>query len=210
MTFDKPSQAARIRMIRLYLYLKNLENEWKDTRLTSRELAEATGTTDTTLRKDLSSFSCQAGGWGYTCTGLKSQLEKKLRLSFRVKAGIAGLEPWGAILLSNRNLLPGVIPAAGFDSNMNRLERMSCETPLFPSYEIPEVFSRLDIKLGIISSEGGLIQKTAERMVRGGALAILNLTPQALELPEEVFTYQADIQTGILLLLSQINGSLNK
>ncbi len=210
MRSDKFSQASRLRMIRLYIYLKNLDYQWLETKQTSRDLAASIGTTGTSLRKDLSILGCQAEGWGYRGAELIPQLEKHLLLDLRVVAGIAGLEPWGSVLLSNPELLPGLHITAGFDSNMNRLERMSTNIPLYPSHEIPEVFREKEIKLGVISSGGGMIQKTAERMVKGGALAILNLTPRILDLPEGVFTYQADIQSGILMLLSQINGSSNQ
>ena len=203
------SQASRLRMIRLYIHLRNLDHQWQATKLTSRDLAAAIGTTGASLRKDLSALGCPADGWGYRGKDLIPQLESKLLLAHRASAGIAGLEPWGSVLLTNPDLLPGIHMTAGFDSNMNRLERMSTEIPLYPSHEIPEIFREKGIRLGVIAAGGGLIQKTAERMVKGGALAVLNLTPQALVLPEYVFTYQADIQTGILMLLSQINGSLS-
>ena len=194
-------------MVRLYIYLKNLDRQWLETKLTSRDLAMAIGTTAVSLRKDLSILGCPAEGWGYRGFELIPQLEEHLLLNLRVTAGIAGLEPWGSVLLNNPEFLPGLHITAGFDSNMNRLERMSTKVSLYPSHEIPEVFREKKIALGVISSEGGMIQKTAERMVNGGALAILNLTPRILDLPDSVFTYQADIQSGILMLLSQINGS---
>ena len=194
-------------MIRLYLFLNHLGADWKETKLTSGELARAIGTSGTSLRKDFSVLGCQTDGWGYPPEILSSRIAEALTLSEPVKAGIAGLEPWGTVLISMRDLLPGITIAAGFDSSMNRLERMSTDIPLFPSYEIPEVFNRLEIKLGILSSGGNVAQQTADRMIRGGVAAIYNLTPSPVKVPDHIFTHQADIQSGILKLLSRINGN---
>ena len=205
MRSDFFSDATRMRMIRLFLYMSHLEPEWQNEKLTSEELAAAIESSAATVRKDLCSLNCRADGWGYRTGRLTQQLKKALMLSRPVRAGIAGLETWGAILLENENLLPGVIIRAGFDSSMNRLERTRSRIPLFPAYEIAEVFHREGLRLGILASDGQNIQQTVDRMLSGGALAILNLTPRAVLVPEGVFLHQADIQSGILNLISRIN-----
>lgn len=208
MRSDFFSDATQLRMIRLYLYLKTLDLDWQNIKLTSEELAEAIQTTATTVRKDLSSLECSAEGWGYQVNRLIPKLKESLLLNHSVRTGIAGLEPWGFILLSRKDFFPGVEVAAGFDSSMNRIEMTSASVPLHPSYEITDVFNRMELLLGIISSYGENAQQTADRMIKGGAMAILNLTPCPVRVPENVFMYQADFQSGILKLLSSINGSL--
>ena len=194
-------------MLRLYLYLNSLESEWLDIKMTSEELARQMNSTAVSVRKDLNSIGCQAEGWGYTPGSLTEQLKSKLLPESVVKAGICGLEPWGTILINNSSLLPGIEIVAGFDSSMNRLERTSSKVPLFPAYEIAEVFGMYKILFGIISSGGENAQKIADRMIKGGTLAILNMTPCPIRVPDDVFTYQADYQSGILKLLSLMGGT---
>ncbi len=196
-------------MLRLYLYLNSLEPEWLDIKMTSEELAKEMNSTAVSVRKDLNSIGCRAEGWGYPLGSLTRQLRIKLLPDSVVKAGLCGLEPWGTILLNNSNLLPGIEIVAGFDSSMNRLERTSAKVPLFPAYEITEIFGREKILFGIISSGGENAQKIADRMIKGGTLAILNMTPCPIRVPEDVFTYQADFQSGILKLLSLMSGTFN-
>ncbi|OQY32701.1 MAG: hypothetical protein B6241_10235 [Spirochaetaceae bacterium 4572_59] len=205
---DFLSDATQLRMIRLYLYLKTLDQDWQDIKLTSDELAKAIQSTAATVRKDLSHLKCSAEGWGYQANRLIPKLKESLLLKRSVKTGIAGLEPWGSLLLSRKGFLPGVEVAAGFDSSMNKIEMTSSSIPLHPSYEIAEVFCRMELLLGIISSYGDNAQQTADRMIKGGAIAILNLTPCPIRVPENIFMYQSDFQSGILKLLSSINGSL--
>lgn len=208
MRSDFLTDATQLRMIRLYLYLKTLGQEWDEIKLTSEELALAMQTTAATIRKDLSRLNCNAEGWGYQVNRLIPKLKTSLRITQPVKTGIAGLEPWGSILLSRMDVLPGVEVTAGFDSSMNRIERTSSAVPLYPAYEISEVFSKKKMLLGVISNNGENAQQTADRMIKGGAIAILNLTPCPIRVPESVFMYQTDFQSGILKLLSCINGSL--
>jgi redox-sensing transcriptional repressor len=205
MRSDFLSDSTRMRMIRLFLYLNHLGPEWQNEKLSSQELALAIESTAATVRKDLSCLNCRADGWGYRASHLIQQLKETLLLNSPVRTGVAGLEPWGSILLEKENLLPGVLIRAGFDSSMNRLERTSSRIPLYPAYEIPEIFHREGLLLGILASDEQNIQQTAERMISGGALALLNLTPLPVRVPEGVFLHQADIQSGILKLISQIN-----
>ena len=205
MRSDILSEATRMRMIRLFLYLNHLEPEWRNEKLSSEELAAAIECTAVTVRKDLSCLNCRADGWGYRPDLLEKQLRDALQLNRTVKAGVAGLEPWGSILLGKENFIPGVVIRAGFDSSMNRLERTRSPIPLYPSYEITEIFRREGLQLGILAADGQNIQKTVDRMISGGALAVLNLTPCPVLVPEGVFMHQADIQSGILKLISRIN-----
>lgn len=205
MLSDLTSDAARLRMIRLSLYLESLEEDWEQTKLTSEELAAVLDATPATVRKDLSGLGCPADGRGYRVRQLRENLKTALGLKRPVRGGVAGLDPWGALLLNRPELFPGIEIRAGFDRSMNRLERTGSPVPLYPSYEIPEVFRTEGLSLGIIASAGEEAQKTARRMIEGGAAGILNLSPRPVRVPRGIFLHQADIQSGLLRLLSQIN-----
>jgi len=203
---EELSSAAHDRLIRLYLYLCSLSTDWDNQLQTSEELAEALDATSVTVRKDLSLLGCPADGRGYRTELLREKLNSGLLLTTPVRAGLAGLDSWGAVLIAQKDLLPGIDIHAGFDSSMNRLEMTRTEIPLYPSYEITEIFRNADLHLGILASDGGKVQQTADRMIQGGARGLLNMTSRSLKLPPGIFCCRTYPAEGLLRLKSLING----
>ena len=83
-------ETLRDRMIRLYLLLSGMDEAWRDTAISSRQLASALGTSAEILRKDLSTLSCTAGGRGYKPGDLSRQLGQKLGLDKKLRTGFVG------------------------------------------------------------------------------------------------------------------------
>ncbi|MDA3957169.1 winged-helix domain-containing protein [Oceanispirochaeta sp.] len=203
---EKLSEAAHFRMIRLYITLSRMESEWSQTTLTSGELANFTGTTAELIRKDLSFLGCPAEGRGYKTNTLLSGLKEKLHLNV-LKAGLAGLDSWGSILIRESGSFQGLQITAAFDGSQNRLERTETRISLYPSYEIKEVFQKEKIRIGILASETAQPDKNLQRMLAGGARGIINLTSCPLTVPKDVYYYQADLSLGFLSMISRINES---
>ncbi|MDC7239632.1 MAG: winged-helix domain-containing protein [Spirochaetales bacterium] len=204
MSSEKLSEASRQRMIRLSIILQ--ERDWGPERIVSAELAELVGTTPESLRKDLSLLGCSASGRGYRAGELADLLSEKLNLKGELKAGVCGLDSWGAVLLHKTDSFPGVRIVAAFDGSQNRLERTESKVPLYPSYEISEIFQRMGIEIGIIASSTTDPERIQSRMLKGGARGIINLTSCPLTVPESVFYHQADLTAGFLSVISRING----
>ena len=204
MSSEKLSEASRQRLIRLFIILGEIH--WGRERIVSSELASLVGTTAESLRKDLSLLGCPASGRGYRASELALLLGEKLNLNRNLKAGIAGLDNWGAILLQKPDSFPGMKIVAAFDSSQNRLERTESVLPLYPAYEISEVFRRMDIRVGIIASSTTDPQRVLKRMLEGEVRGIINLTSRPLRVPDSVFYHQADVAAGFLSVISRING----
>jgi len=200
------SDAARLRLIRLYLILEGMEDDWSRTLFSSQQLGELLGCRSELLRKDLNTLNCRADGRGYLVETLRKDLGRKLFLKGVLKAGFSGLDSWGSLLLENGEELLGLKLAAGFDSRQNRLERTETTIPLFPTHEIADVFQKEEIPLGILASARVSPQRNLERMQEGGALGILNLTGRPLKVPGGIFYRQSDLRVSFMELVSRING----
>jgi len=194
-------------MIRLYITLLKLDESWSGTVLTSGELAGWNLSTAEVVRKDLNTLGCVSDGRGYRVASLKEKLREKLHLTKALKTGLVGLDWWGSILIKEENILPGLQITAAFDGNQNRLERTETRIPLYPTFEIKDVFRRERIKIGIMASENSQPERNLERMLQGGVKGIINLTSVNLPVPDDVFYYQADLFLGLLSMISRINGS---
>jgi len=201
------SEPARFRMIRLYISLNRLDDSWNYTVLTSAELAERIQSTAEVVRKDLNALGCGSEGRGYKVGSLRQGLYKTLHLHGSLKTGLIGLDWWGAILIREENIIPGLRITAAFDGNQNRLERTETKISLYPAFEIRDVFEREGIEIGILASENAQPERNLDRMLKAGVKGIINLTSVPLTVPEGVFYYQADLYLGLLSLISRINGS---
>lgn len=206
----KLSEASHNRMIRLLIILERMDDDWKNTVLSSGELGTLIETSAENIRKDFNTLGCSATGKGYRTKDLTASLRERLGLEQKLKAGLIGLDSWGTVLLKNPDSFTGINITAAFDSSQNRLERTESNLPLYPSYEISEVFRRDNIKIGILASETSDPPRILKRIIQGGAAGIINLTSFPLNVPEGVFYHQADMTTGFLSIVSRINGVENK
>jgi redox-sensing transcriptional repressor len=73
--------------------------------------------------------------------------------------------------------------AAGFDSNVNRVEILKADFPLYPSFKMKEVIGRFDITYAILCVPPAQAQTTAEKLVECGITGIVNFTPSILSVP---------------------------
>ena len=206
MNREKLSGASHTRMIRLFIILDRMDEDWKQTVLSSGELGNLIATSAENIRKDLNTLGCPASGRGYRVSELTASLKVTLKLQQELSAGLAGLDSWGAVLLKNPDSFPGINITAAFDSSQNRIERTESLLPLHPSYEIREVFKRENIRIGILASESSDPERILKRMIEGGAEGIINLTSCPLMVPENIFYHQADLSAGFLSIVSRING----
>jgi redox-sensing transcriptional repressor len=76
--------------------------------------------------------------------------------------------------------------AAGFDTNVNRVEMLKSSVPLYPAYKLAEVIGRFGIDISLLCVPAEAAQTVAEKCVAAGILGILNFAPVALSLPPEI------------------------
>ncbi len=166
------------RITKIYGYLDALEERGVDF-VSSKELAEALGTTDHTIRKDISLL----GMTGYTRKGysvrfFKKELAKKLELNKKRKACIIGLGRLGTALLDyERAKEDGFEVVAGFDCSINKLERIRTHIEVFPMSELENIIKGRSVDLGIITVPAKSAQQVADQLIEAGIKGIFKFFP---------------------------------
>lgn len=182
---------------RLSLYLRELQRYVQCDRETvsSTQLAEALGLTDSQVRKDLAHFG-QFGyrGRGYRCQELVTAIRKILGTERAWPVAVVGLGNLGRALLGYRGFAQqGFQVVAGFDIDAKRLWPPIDGVELHLLDALPEVLPRLGIRLAMLAVPASAAQAVAERLVQSGVVGVLNFAPVALSLPPQVHVVRVDL-----------------
>ena len=174
--------------------------------ISSSRLGGYLGVTGDTIRKDISLLGdVKSSKAGYAAMDLKRLIAGELGLEIRRRACVVGLSDLGTGLIENpSSFLSGIELIAGFDSDINRIERMKTIFPLFPAYDIPDVVKKEKIELAALTVEGDTAQKMANRLVKGGIRGIVNFSPVVLKVPETVFVRNTYVLEEFRILSSYI------
>ncbi len=175
---------------RLSRYLRQLRDLDQHDRkvVSSRELAQATGTTAAQVRKDLSHFgSFGKRGQGYPVSDLRVQLEEILGLTHRWNVAVLGVGKIGSALLGYGYFAQrGFDIVAAYDADPAKTGLDLGGVRVQPLDALERGFADLEISIGIIATPPEAAQEVATRAVRAGAAAILNFAPIKLDLPPGV------------------------
>ena len=160
--------------------------------VTSAQVEQLTGWSRDTIRKDISCLggldgSAVGGSAGYDPQVLIPLIKKALGLERRRKFCVVGLGRLGSAYL---NFSPPELAefelAAGFDTNVNRVEMLRSPAPLYPAYKMTEIISRFAVEIALLCVPAGAAQAVAEKCAAAGVRGMLNFAPVALNLPPEV------------------------
>ena len=183
---------AKERLLQLMRLLERHNQSGNTEQVTSAQVENLTGWSRDTIRKDISYLGMAAGvtiggSAGYEPGLLVPLIKKALRLDYRRKFCVVGLGRLGSAYI---NFAPSELAefefAAGFDTNVNRVEILRSPAPLYPAYKLQEVVSRFKIEIALLCVPSGAAQSVAEKCVAAGILGILNYAPVALSLPPEI------------------------
>ena len=193
------SEPAKERLLQLMRLLENHTLAGNTGSVTSAQVEDLTGVPRDTIRKDISCLGMAAGAAGGTEGGviagkagyepesLIPLIKKALGLDRRRKFCVVGLGRLGSAYL---NFSPPELAefelAAGFDTNVNRVEILRSPVPLYPAYKLAEVISRFAIEIALLCVPADAAQAAATQCVAAGVRGILNFAPVALSLPPEV------------------------
>ena len=191
---------------RMRLYLAAIDEliERGDHVISSWDIAGQVGVKPGLVRKDLSYLRRQLGtpSIGYDADTLKHQI-----LQIMGMTGTQGCVWVGSrcVISEPQNLLEcarqGIQCVAIFDEDPKMVGR-----PIFaglkvrPMEELPEVIRSGDVTCAVIGADVRDARGVAERLVKSGVRAILNLSPKPLRTPEGVTVYQGDLATQLFTL----------
>ena len=193
------------RLCAVFHVLEELESSGINT-VSSIEIGKKLGAASHNIRKDISYFgeigNCRAG---YDVRKLKGHLSNKLGLREEKKACVVGLGRLGTAILNYGQLgLHGFSIVAGFDSNINKIETISTDIPLFPAHEIALVVKRKGIEFAALTVPAQATQETVSRLIEGGIKGIVNFTPAVIKPAKYVFVRNIDL-VGEFRILSALS-----
>ncbi|MBU0683940.1 MAG: redox-sensing transcriptional repressor Rex [Candidatus Omnitrophica bacterium] len=196
------------RICKIFGYLDTLDKQGTKF-ASSLDLAKAIGATSYTVRKDISLLNII----GYTRKGydvktLKEELGQKLCLNKKRNACIVGLGRLGSALLDYEKFQEdGFDVVAGFDSNINKLERIRTDIDVYPVSRINEIIIRKHIELGIIAVPSEYAQNIADTLIKAGVTGILNFSYVKINLPKNIINVNLDFTNSLRFIAAKLSGN---
>ena len=161
----------------------------ENAKITSAKISELTGWKDSLIRHDFWLLGYNKGiSNGYQTVDLRKAINQALGLETETKnCCIVGLGRLGAALLDEKLTedTPFVIKA-GFDSNVNRVEILRSNFPLYPAHDMNWVIKQEKISLAVLTVADKDAQVMAEKLINAGILGIVNMTKVVLKVPTNV------------------------
>ncbi|MCP4648491.1 MAG: redox-sensing transcriptional repressor Rex [PVC group bacterium] len=192
------------RICRIFGYLTVLEKKGIDF-ISSKELAEAIGATEYTIRKDFSTLNFK--GYtrrGYAVKSLKNKIGDKFLLNQKRRACIVGLGRLGTALLDYEKFQEdGFEIIAGFDISINKIERIQTDIDVFAISRLPDIVKSKNIELGIITVPGEAAQKVADILIKAGVKGILNFSPAKINVPQSIVHLDKDFTSALRFIAAR-------
>lgn len=181
---------------RLPSYLRTLYelSEMKAERVSSSEIAEASGITATQIRKDFSYFGAFGKrGVGYDIGGLITQIKRILKLDVVHKAALIGVGNLGSAVLAYPGFSAyGFRIAAAFDVDEGKIGKRINNVTVEDVKKIGQL-RRRGIDIAILAIPGENAQVVVNKLVKAGIKGILNFSPSYLTVPEGIKVLTLDI-----------------
>ena len=192
-------EATRKRM----LLLLNLLGVWPKDKITSVDISEQTGWKDSLIRHDLWLLGYNKGvSNGYQTVDLQKAINQALALEQQItNVCIVGLGRLGAALL-DESLVEGssFVIKAGFDSNVNRVEILRSNFPLYPAHDMNWVIKQEKISLAILAVAEKDAQAMTDKLVAAGVSGIVNMTRAVLKVPSLVKVENLSILNALKII----------
>ena len=194
--FSRIPKPTISRLCKIYSLLEELEDKAGIT-VSSKAIGERIGVGSHSVRKDIS-YLGELGnvGSGYEVSKLKTHIGQRLGLNVERKACVVGLGKLGSAIMQHEKLFSGNFKiVAGFDANINLIETIVTDIPVYPTCDIIETVRRNAIELAILTVPGHSAQEIVKRLIEGGIKGIINLSSATLSasMNESVFISNIDM-----------------
>ncbi len=163
--------------------------------VSSRELAEGSGTTAAQVRKDLSNFgSFGKRGQGYRVDELRGRIEGILGVERQWRVAVVGAGKIGTALLGYRDLpARGFEIVAAFDDDPAKTGREVSGIPVYPVDELEARLEAENIGIVILATPPSVAEQIAERVAAAGVEGILSFAASKLETEAPIVVRWMDV-----------------
>ncbi len=212
MTARRISESTVRRLSRYLRLLRDLTAQRKEV-VSSKELADRSGTTAAQVRKDLSVFgSFSQRGRGYSVQELERTLEHILGLEKKWRVALVGAGKIGTALLGYSDLAErGFEVVAAFDTDTEKIGSNLSGVRVFPMADLNEVVLERGVEVAIIATPPAAAQDTARLLEQAGVRGILNFAPVGLTVSDDVSVRTMDVALELealsFALSSRANGA---
>ena len=188
---------------RLTEYLSILKEVRKyEDGINSIELSKIMDTTSAQVRKDLSTFGeFGVRGKGYDIDKLIEIIEDILGINKVNDLIVVGCGKMGEMITSNSKVLGKGFRIVGvFDNDPQKINQEISGNLKIQNVEEVEEFIKSSsnrVETAILSVVKGQAQTAAEKLVKNGIKAILNMTTYKLELPKDIVVVNMDISAKL-------------
>lgn len=210
----KPGNIPAPAVRRLSLYLRQLDNLWRDDQRTisSRQLGDALKLTDAQVRKDLAYFG-QFGqpGIGYDVEALIARIRGILGTDRMWNVLLVGAGHLGMALSAHRGFAKkGFRVVAVFDDDKAKIGKRVPSLDgvvIQPVDEIAKAVREKDIRLAIIAVPGQAAQDVVDRLLAAGIRGLLNFAPVSLDVDPAVAVSSVDLAVQLEQLSFQVGAA---
>ena len=187
---------------RLSLYLRFLNELYGRgvKTVSSKVLAEQFGLNAALIRKDLAHFGdLGVRGVGYVVEDLRRELRSILGLNRQLKVAIMGAGNLGLALADYPGFRQeGFQIVALFDNLRQKVGRVSRSgVSIYDIRELKRVARRDGIAIAVIAVPAASAQDVVNTVVQAGIRAVLNFSPGALRVPEDVKLKSVDLTVSL-------------
>ena len=211
------NQISELTTNRLSLYLRFLtELEERDVKtVSSKVLAEQFGLNAALIRKDLAHFGdLGIRGVGYAVKDLRRQLHTILGLDRNHRVAIMGAGNLGLALADYPGFRrEGFRIVALFDTLHNKVGQLSRSgVKIYDIRELRNVARRENITIAVIAVPAASASRVVKTVVQAGIKAVLNFSPGALRVPDDVKLKSVDLTVSLESLsfyLATLDGGRN-
>ena len=168
--------------------------------VSSKVLAEQFGLNAALIRKDLAHFGdLGVRGVGYVVEDLRRELRSILGLNRQLKVAIMGAGNLGLALADYPGFREeGFQIVALFDNLRQKVGRVSRSgVSIYDIRELKRVARRDGIAIAVIAVPAASAQDVVNTVVKAGIRAVLNFSPGALRVPEDVKLKSVDLTVSL-------------
>lgn len=189
---------------RLTIYLRALTSLMGDgvERVSSESLAEASGVSSATLRKDLS----HVGSYGTRGVGYEVQY-----LSRHITAALGLTHDWKVAIVGAGNLGKALARYGGFESRGFDVVAIFDADPMVVGNEVgwlrvshvsdlETVVRRTGANMAVLALPAAVAQDVCDRVIAAGVNSVLSFAPVMLQVPDGVNLRKVDMATELQIL----------
>lgn len=187
---------------RLSVYLRCL-NQLDDAgvrTISSQALADQFHMNAAQIRKDLAYFGeFGVRGVGYYVRDLRRHLRQILGLDRKLRVAIIGAGNLGLALADYPGFRQeGFEIAALFDNQTEKVgQRSRNNVPIYDIADLKKLARREGLRIAVLAVPAHAAQRVAELVVASGIKAILNFSPGALQVPDDVKVKSVDLTVSL-------------